>query len=42
MAALVPEWLRTELSNVTGSLQLFPHVAFWKEGPKAIEIEEET
>ena len=42
MAVIVPEWLWTELSNVNEDVQLFVHVAFWKEGPKATAIEEET
>ena len=41
MAALVPEWFYTEMSNKNDNVQLFAHVAFWQEGPKATPIEEE-
>ena len=41
MAALVPEWFYMEMSNKNDKVQLFAHVAFWQEGPKATPIEEE-
>ena len=41
MAALVPEWFRTEMSNKNDDMQLFAHVAFWQKGPKATPIEKE-
>ena len=41
MAALVSEWFRMEMSNKNDNVQLFAHVAFWQEGPKATPIEEE-
>ena len=41
MAALVPEWFRMEMSNKNENADLFAHVAYWQEGPKATPIEEE-
>ena len=41
MAALVPEWFRIEMSNKNENVDLFAHVAYWQEGPKATPIEEE-
>ena len=41
MAALVPEWFRIEMSNKNENADLFAHVAYWQEGPKATPLEEE-
>ena len=41
MAALVPDWFCLEMSNKNEDVDLFAHVAYWREGPKAAPIEEE-
>ena len=41
MAALVPDWFRMEMSNKNENVDLFAHVAYWREGPKAAPVEEE-
>ena len=41
MAALVPEWFRIEMSNKNENADLFAHVAYWQEGPKATPLDEE-
>ena len=42
MAALVPFRLRSELQNMYGVSSSFPHLLLLENGPKAVEIEEET
>ena len=41
MATLVPEWFRIEMSNKNENTDLFAHVAYLQEGPKATPLEEE-
>ena len=42
MAALVSFRLRSKIRNIYSASSLFPHLILLENGPKAVEIEEET